>query len=151
MASVWNRAPTVCAAAASSRMGCTTPVSLLRCDAHECDVAAEQVVQRGGLDVARTAGLHQIDGKAGGAQQRQVVKDRIVLDGRYDHAVTLAVALTSAFGKTEQCQLVCLGAAVGQDYLGWADAGAKAAGNLCDAPLLGAQRPCDRANAASWG
>ena len=29
MASVWNRAPAACAAAASSRMGCTTPVSLL--------------------------------------------------------------------------------------------------------------------------
>ena len=99
-------------------------------NAHERHVVAEQVAQRGGLNVARAAGLHQADGKAGGAQQRQVVQDRIVLDGRYDHTAALAIALTSALGKTEQRQLVCLGAAVGQDYLGWADARAKAAGNL---------------------
>ena len=39
-------------------------------NAHERHVIAEQVAQRGRLDVARAAGLHQIDGKAGGAQQR---------------------------------------------------------------------------------
>ena len=99
-------------------------------DAHECDVVAEQVIQRSGLDVARTAGLHQIDGKTGGAQQRQVVKDRIVLNRRHDDAVALAIALTSALGKSEERQLVCLGAAVGQDDLGRADACAKATGDL---------------------
>ena len=39
-------------------------------DAHERDVVAQQVAQRGRLDVARTAGLHQVDGKARGSQQR---------------------------------------------------------------------------------
>ena len=53
-----------------------------------------------------------------------------MLDGRYDHAVAFAVALASALGKTEQCQLVGLGAAVGQDDLGRADARAKATGDL---------------------
>ena len=53
-----------------------------------------------------------------------------MLDGRYDHAVTLAIALTSALGKTEQRQLVGFGAAVGQNNLGRANARAKAAGDL---------------------
>ena len=44
-------------------------------NAHERDVVSEQVVQRGRLDVARTAGLNQVDGKAGGTQQRQVVQN----------------------------------------------------------------------------
>lgn len=104
-------------------------------DAHECDVVAKQVAQHGGLDVARTAGLNQVDGKADSTQQRQVVQDRIVLDGRYDHAVALAIALTSALGKSEERQLVCLGAAVGQDNLGWADARAKASGDLAASNL----------------
>ena len=99
-------------------------------DAHERDVIAKQVAQHGGLDVARTAGLHKIDGKAAGTKQRQVVQNRIVLDGRYDHAVALAVVLTGALGKSEERQLVCLGAAIGQDNLGRADACAKATGDL---------------------
>ena len=53
-----------------------------------------------------------------------------MLDGRYDYAVTLTVALTGALGKSEERQLVCLGTAVGQDDLGRTDALAKAAGNL---------------------
>ena len=36
-------------------------------DAHERDIVSEQVTQRGRLNVARTAGLHQVDGKASGA------------------------------------------------------------------------------------
>ncbi len=99
-------------------------------DAHERHVVAEQFAQRGRLNITCTAGLHQVDGKAGSTQQRQVVQNRIVLDGRYDHAVTLAIALTSALGKTEQRQLVGFGAAVGQNNLGRANARAKAAGNL---------------------
>ena len=58
-----------------------------------------------------------------------------MLDGRYDHAVTLTVALTGTLGKTEQRQLVGFGAAVGQDNLGRADARAKAAGNLATCNL----------------
>ena len=104
-------------------------------NAHERHVVAQQVAQRGRLNVARAAGLHQVDGKAGGTQQRQVVQNRIVLDGRYDHAVTLAIALTSALGKTEQRQLVGFGAAVGQNNLGRADACAKAMGNLATGNL----------------
>ena len=99
-------------------------------NAHERHIVAEQLDKRGRLNVARTAGLHQVDGKARGTQQRQVVQDRIVLDGRYDHAVALAVVLTGALGKSEERQLVCLGAAIGQDNLGRADARAKAAGDL---------------------
>ena len=53
-----------------------------------------------------------------------------MLDGRYDHAVALAVVLTGALGKAEERQLVGLGAAVGQDNLGRADASAKTAGDL---------------------
>ena len=53
-----------------------------------------------------------------------------MLDGRYDHAVALAVVLTGALGKSEERQLVCLGAAIGQDNLGRADACAKATGDL---------------------
>ena len=53
-----------------------------------------------------------------------------MLDGRNDDTVALAIALTSALGKSEERQLVCLGAAVGQNDLGRADARAKAAGNL---------------------
>ena len=99
-------------------------------NAHERHVVAQQVAQRGGFDIARAAGLYQVDGKARGSQQREVVQDRIVLDRRHDHAVALAVALTGALGKSEERQLVCLGTAVGQDDLGRADACAKAAGNL---------------------
>ena len=79
---------------------------------------------------ACAAGLHQVDGKAGGTQQRQVVQNRIVLDGRNDYAITLAIALASALGKTEQRQLVSLGAAVGKDDLGRANAYAKATGDF---------------------
>ena len=53
-----------------------------------------------------------------------------MLDGRNDYTIALAIALTSALGKTEQRQLVGFGAAVGQYNLGRADARAKAAGNL---------------------
>ena len=58
-----------------------------------------------------------------------------MLDGRYDHAVTLAIALTSTLGKTEQRQLVGFGAAVGQNNLGRADACAKAMGDLATGNL----------------
>ena len=37
-------------------------------NAHERDVVAEQINKRGRLNVARAAGLHQVDGKAGGSQ-----------------------------------------------------------------------------------
>ena len=104
-------------------------------NAHERHVVAEQVAQRGRLNVAHAAGLHQVDGKSGGTQQRQVVQNRIVLDGRHDYTIALAIALTSALGKTEQRQLVGFGAAVGQDNLGRADARAKAAGNLATCNL----------------
>ena len=53
-----------------------------------------------------------------------------MLDGRNDYTITLAIALTSALGKTEQRQLVCFCTAVGQDNLGRTDARTKAAGNL---------------------
>ena len=53
-----------------------------------------------------------------------------MLNGGHDYAVALTIALTSALGKAEQGQLVGLGAAVGQDDLGRADACAKAAGDL---------------------
>ena len=53
-----------------------------------------------------------------------------MLDGRNDDTVALAIALTSALGKTEQRQLVGLGAAVGKDDLGRANACAKAMGDL---------------------
>ena len=53
-----------------------------------------------------------------------------MLDGRNDDTVALAIALTSALGKTEQRQLVGLGAAVGKDDLGRANACAKATGDL---------------------
>ena len=39
-------------------------------NAHERHVVAEQLDKRGRLNVARAAGLHQVDGKAGGPQQR---------------------------------------------------------------------------------
>lgn len=44
-------------------------------NAHERHVVAQQLAQRGGFNVARAARLHQVDGKTGGAQQRQVVQD----------------------------------------------------------------------------
>ena len=58
-----------------------------------------------------------------------------MLDGRNDDTTTLAIALTSALGKTEQRQLVGFGAAVGQYNLGRADARAKAAGDLATCNL----------------
>ena len=72
-------------------------------------------------------------------QKRQVVQNRIVFDGRYDHAVTLTVALAGAFGKTEERQLVGLGSAVGQYNLGRANACAKGTGDLatCDFQACG--------------
>ena len=39
-------------------------------NAHERHVVTQQVDQRGRVNEARAAGLHQVDGKAGGAQQR---------------------------------------------------------------------------------
>ena len=104
-------------------------------NAHERHIIAEQLDKRGGLNVARAAGLHQVDGKAGGTQQRQVIQNRIVLDGRNDYTIALAIALTSALGKTEQRQLVGFGAAVGQNNLGRADACAKAMGDLATGNL----------------
>lgn len=58
-----------------------------------------------------------------------------MLDGRNDYTIALAIALTSALGKTEQRQLVGFGAAVGQYNLGRADARAKAAGDLATCNL----------------
>ena len=58
-----------------------------------------------------------------------------MLDGRNDYATALAIALTSALGKTEQRQLVGFGAAVGQYNLGRADVRAKAAGDLATCNL----------------
>ena len=53
-----------------------------------------------------------------------------MLDGRNDDTIALAIALTSALGKTEQRQLVGLGAAVGKYDLGRANACTKATGDL---------------------
>ena len=39
-------------------------------NAHKRHVVAEQLRERSGLNVARTAGLYQVDGKARGTQQR---------------------------------------------------------------------------------
>ena len=44
--------------------------------------------------------------------------------------IAFAIALTGALGKTEQRQLVGLGAAVGKDNLGRANTCAKATGDL---------------------
>lgn len=62
-----------------------------------------------------------------------------MLDGRNDYTIALAIALTSALGKTEQRQLVGFGAAVGQNNLGRADACAKAYGAISRRAILQAR------------
>ena len=98
-------------------------------DGDEGDIRIHHRLECIGLDIARATRLDHVNCKARGAQQRQIIQDGVVLDGRHNHARAVAICLASSLGKTEQSKHVRLGAATGKDNLVGAHASTEGACN----------------------